>query len=165
PDPNGAGILIYGGDAMRVALKRQDVIKTLVGPNGEEEMRLTRMSGADLRKDPALLGDAIKAQGFFPGPRVVFVEEVTEVAAKAIIRHQMNIPTKHQRLFFGDIELEDGRALAHYNVESETTLCVVLRDPKTDPKTDPQKTRSTPTGKYSYTYPIIFLHLPENIST
>jgi DNA polymerase-3 subunit delta len=85
PDPNGAGILIYGGDAMRVALKRQDVIKTLVGPNGEEEMRLTRMSGADLRKDPALLGDAIKAQGFFPGPRVVFVEEVTDVAAKAII--------------------------------------------------------------------------------
>jgi len=60
----------YGGDAMRVALKRQDVIKALVGPNGEEEMRLTRMTGAELRKDPALLGDAIKAQGFFPGPRV-----------------------------------------------------------------------------------------------
>ncbi len=85
PDPNGAGILIYGGDAMRVALKRQDVIKALVGPNGEEEMRLTRMSGADLRKDPALLGDAIKAQGFFPGPRVAFVEEATEAVAKAII--------------------------------------------------------------------------------
>lgn len=85
PDPNGAGILIYGGDAMRVALKRQDVIKALVGPNGEEEMRLTRMSGADLRKDPALLGDAIKAQGFFPGPRVAFVEDATEAVGKAII--------------------------------------------------------------------------------
>lgn len=85
PDPNGAGILIYGGDAMRVALKRQDVIKALVGPNGEEEMRLTRMSGADVRKDPALLGDAIKAQGFFPGPRVAFVEDATEAVAKAII--------------------------------------------------------------------------------
>jgi len=68
PDPNGAGILIYGGDTMRVALKRQEVIKALVGPNGEEEMRLTRMTGAELRKDPALLGDAIKAQGFFPAP-------------------------------------------------------------------------------------------------
>lgn len=85
PDPNGAGILIYGGDAMRVALKRQNVIKALVGPSGEEEMRLTRMTGAELRKDPALLGDAIKAQGFFPGPRVAFVEEAGDSITKAII--------------------------------------------------------------------------------
>ncbi|MCF2906226.1 DNA polymerase III subunit delta [Octadecabacter sp. CECT 8868] len=84
PDPEGAGLLIYGGDAMRVALKRQDVIKALVGENGEEEMRLTRMSGADLRKDPALLGDAIKSQGFFPGHRVAFVEDATDTVAKAI---------------------------------------------------------------------------------
>ncbi|WP_281980898.1 DNA polymerase III subunit delta [Thalassorhabdomicrobium marinisediminis] len=85
PDPKGAGVLIYGGDAMRVALRRQDVIKALVGPNGEDEMRLTRIAGADLRKDPAILGDAIKAQGFFPGPRVAFVEDATEAVAKAII--------------------------------------------------------------------------------
>lgn len=84
PDPQGAGLLIFGADAMRVAIKRQDVIKALVGPNGEEEMRLTRMSAADLRKDPALLGDAIKAQGFFPGHRVAFVEEATDTVAKAI---------------------------------------------------------------------------------
>ena len=84
PNPKGAGILIYGGDAMRVALKRQDVIKALVGPNGEEEMRLTRMTGAELRKDPALLGDAIKAQGFFPGPRVAFIEEAGDSVAKAL---------------------------------------------------------------------------------
>lgn len=85
PDPAGAGILIYGGDAMRVALKRQDVIKALVGPDGEEEMRLTRLSGADVRKEPALLGDAIKAQGFFPGPRVAFVEDATDAVTKAIL--------------------------------------------------------------------------------
>lgn len=84
PDPTGAGLLIYGGDAMRVALKRQDVIKALVGPNGEEEMRLTRMTGAELRKDPAMLGDAIKAQGFFPGHRIAFVEDATDAVAKAI---------------------------------------------------------------------------------
>ncbi|AKS47574.1 DNA polymerase III, delta subunit [Octadecabacter temperatus] len=84
PNPKGAGILIYGGDAMRVALKRQDVIKALVGPNGEEEMRLTRMTGAELRKDPALLGDAIKAQGFFPGPRVAFIEEAGDSVTKAL---------------------------------------------------------------------------------
>jgi len=78
PDPSRTGILIYGADAMRVATRRKEVIDALVGPQGEEEMRLTRMSGAELRKDSAMLLDAIKAQGFFPGPRVVFVEEATD---------------------------------------------------------------------------------------
>ena len=78
PDPAKAGLLIYGSDAMRVALRRQEVILALVGKEGEAEMRLTRMSGSDLRKDPARLIDAMKAQGFFPGPRVVFVEEATD---------------------------------------------------------------------------------------
>jgi DNA polymerase-3 subunit delta len=78
PDPARAGLLIFGADAMRVALKRQDAIAALVGPEGEAEMRLTRMSGADLRKDASLLLDAIKAVGFFPGPRVAFVEDATD---------------------------------------------------------------------------------------
>ncbi|ETX15412.1 DNA polymerase III subunit delta [Roseivivax halodurans JCM 10272] len=84
PDPEKAGLLIYGEDAMRVALRRQEVIAALIGPAGEEEMRLTRLSGGDLRKEPALLMDAIKAQGFFPGPRVAFVEEATDSAFPAI---------------------------------------------------------------------------------
>ena len=84
PDASHAAILIFGADPMRVAEKRQQVILNLVGPNGEEEMRLTRINGADLRKDPALLGDAIKAQGFFPGHRVAFVEEATDGLAKII---------------------------------------------------------------------------------
>ena len=78
PDPKRAGVLIYGADAMRVAERRQQVILGLVGPEGEAEMRLTRIAAADLRKDPALLDDAIKAQGFFPGPRVAFAEEATD---------------------------------------------------------------------------------------
>ncbi|OUD09558.1 DNA polymerase III subunit delta [Marivivens niveibacter] len=78
PDPHKAGLLIFGADAMRVALRRKEVIDALVGPQGEEEMRLTRMSGGELRKDGALLNDAIKAQGFFPGPRVAFVEDATD---------------------------------------------------------------------------------------
>ncbi|MEJ6403128.1 DNA polymerase III subunit delta [Yoonia sp. 2307UL14-13] len=82
PDPAHAGILIFGADPMRVATKRQEVIAALVGPTGEEEMRLTRINGADLRKDPALLDDAIKAHGFFPGHRVAFVEEATDTLAK-----------------------------------------------------------------------------------
>lgn len=85
PDPNRAGLLIYGNDAMRVALRRQEVIAALIGPNGDEEMRLTRMQAGELRKDPAALLDAVKAVSFFPGPRVAFVEDATEAAAAPIL--------------------------------------------------------------------------------
>lgn len=84
PDPSHTAILIYGADSMRVATARQTVIAALVGKSGEEEMRLTRMPATDLRKDPALLDDAIKAQGFFPGHRVAFVEDATETTAKLL---------------------------------------------------------------------------------
>lgn len=85
PEPDRTGLLIYGPDTMRVALKRQEVIAALIGPQGEEEMRLTRIPGTDLRKDPAQLVDAIKSVSFFPGPRVAFVEDATETAAPAIL--------------------------------------------------------------------------------
>ncbi|MGZ2255864.1 DNA polymerase III subunit delta [Roseobacter sp. A03A-229] len=85
PDETKTGLLIYGADGMRVALKRQQMLNALLGDGAEEEMRLSRMSGADIRKDPALLLDAIKAVGFFPGPRAVFVEEVNDTAAPAIL--------------------------------------------------------------------------------
>ena len=52
---------------MRVAIRRQELLEALLGDNAEEEMRLTRMSGSDLRSDPALLLDGLKANGFFPG--------------------------------------------------------------------------------------------------
>ena len=84
PDTTKAGTLIYGADAMRVALKRQQLITALVGPEGEAEMRLTRMSGAELRKEPSMLIDAVKAVGFFPGYRAVFLEEATETNAKTV---------------------------------------------------------------------------------
>jgi DNA polymerase III subunit delta len=84
PDPARAGLLIFGADAMRVALKRQEAIAALIGPEGEGEMRLTRMSGADLRKDGSLLLDAIKAVGFFPGPRVAFLEDATDGLAETV---------------------------------------------------------------------------------
>ncbi len=84
PEAQRTGVLLFGTDTMRVALKRQELIAALIGPNGDDEMRLTRIPAADLRKDPALLTDAIKAQGFFPGPRVAFVEDVTDTLAKVI---------------------------------------------------------------------------------
>lgn len=84
PDPKRMGLLIFGADPMRVALKRQEVIANLIGPQGDDEMRLTRIPASDLRKDPAMLTDAIKAQGFFPGPRAAFVEDANETVTKII---------------------------------------------------------------------------------
>ncbi len=85
PDPEAAGLLIYGPDAMRIALKRQEVIRALIGPQGDEEMRLTRIPAGELRREPALALDGIKAVSFFPGPRAVFIEDATETAAPAIL--------------------------------------------------------------------------------
>ncbi len=47
-------------------------------------MRLTRGSAGDLRRDPALLADATRAQGFFPGQRVAFVEDAGDGATAMI---------------------------------------------------------------------------------
>ena len=85
PEPGRTGLLIYGTDAMRVALKRQEVIAALIGPKGEEEMRLTRLPAADVRRDPASLTDAVKAVGFFPGPRAVLVEDANDSHTDAIL--------------------------------------------------------------------------------
>lgn len=84
PDPTRPGLLIFGTDAMRVALKRQDAILALVGPDAEAEMRLSRIAAGDLRRDGSLLADAIKEVGFFPGPRVAFAEDATDGLAPAI---------------------------------------------------------------------------------
>jgi DNA polymerase-3 subunit delta len=82
PDASIAAVLIFGADAMRVALKRQEAIAAILGPMGE--MRLTRLPGSDLRKSAAPLLDACREIGFFAGPRVVFVEDATDGTADSI---------------------------------------------------------------------------------
>ncbi|MBW7920492.1 MAG: DNA polymerase III subunit delta [Rubellimicrobium sp.] len=84
PDPAMAGVLISGEDAMRVADARIAVAAAITGPGADEEMRLTRIAGADLRKDPAALIDAARATGFFPGPRAVVVEDAGDALAPVI---------------------------------------------------------------------------------
>lgn len=85
PDPARAGILLHGPDAMLVALLRQEMIAALIGPDGEAEMRLERLAAADLRRDPAAIGDAMRARGFFAGPRVVLIEGATDAVAAPIL--------------------------------------------------------------------------------
>lgn len=84
PDPSRPALLLYGQDPMRVALKRAEAVRALAGDKADEEMRLTRLAGGALRKDPAQLLDAIKEVGFFPGPRVVLVEDAPDTAADAV---------------------------------------------------------------------------------
>jgi DNA polymerase III subunit delta len=84
PDPGRAGLLIFGADAMRVALKRAQAIAALIGPDGAAEMRLTRIAAGDLRKDPARLGDSLREVGFFSGPRAVFVEDASDGLAEGM---------------------------------------------------------------------------------
>jgi DNA polymerase III subunit delta len=84
PDPRVPGVLIWGADPMRVAERRQALVRALIGPDGEDEMRLTRFPAADLRRDPAAALDALKAQGFFPGRRAVLVEDAADAAAPAL---------------------------------------------------------------------------------
>jgi DNA polymerase-3 subunit delta len=84
PDPATGGALLYGPDPMRTALKRQALVAALIGPEGPAEMRLTRIAAAELRRDPAALLDALKAAGFFPGPRVVLVEDAGDAQAAPI---------------------------------------------------------------------------------
>ncbi len=84
PQKGRAGLLIYGPDSMRVALRRQEILRALVGKTADEEMRLTRLAASDLRKHPARLSDALKARGFFPGPRAVFVEGAADGLTKTI---------------------------------------------------------------------------------
>jgi len=84
PDPAVAGVLLYGVDAMRVALKRAALVEALTGPQGAAEMRLERMTGADLRREPSAVVDALKATGFFAGRRAVLVEETGDAAAPTL---------------------------------------------------------------------------------
>lgn len=85
PDPAVPAVLIHGEDPMQVADRRRQLALALVGPEGEAEMRLTRIAAAELRKDGAALDEAMRAQGFFPGPRAAIVDEATDGLSAVIL--------------------------------------------------------------------------------
>ncbi len=84
PDPGVPGLLLFGADVMRVALRREEVTKALLGPDAEAEMRLTRLAPTDLREDPTRLVDEVKATGFFPGARCVLFEGAADAQTPRI---------------------------------------------------------------------------------
>lgn len=78
PDPSRPGVLIYGEDAVKVSETRIAVVSALTGPDAADEMRLARISAADLRRDPGWLPTAVRAVSFFPGQRAVIVDDATD---------------------------------------------------------------------------------------
>lgn len=84
PDPDRPGMLLSGADGARVAMRRAEVAAALAGPEAEAEMRLVRMQASEVRQDGAALADALRARGFFPGPRVVVLEDATDGMADTI---------------------------------------------------------------------------------
>ena len=86
PPKRITGVLIYGSDTMRVSNKRHQLIKSLLGPKADEEMRLARISRENLKKNPEQAIDLCKAQGFFPGERALLIEEANETIAEIIIK-------------------------------------------------------------------------------
>ena len=86
PPKGTKGVLIYGNDPMRVSDKRQQLIKSLLGPKADEEMRLARISRENLKKAPEEAIDLCKAQGFFPGARALLIEEANETITDTIVK-------------------------------------------------------------------------------
>jgi DNA polymerase-3 subunit delta len=85
PDQGLKAALLYGPDAATVATARRELVAALAEG---DDLRITRLDGPAVRRDPASLDTAIRARGFFPGRRVVVVEtardELTEIVKDAL---------------------------------------------------------------------------------
>lgn len=81
PDLALTGALIYGPDSGLVALKRRALVAAIAEG---DDMRLTRIEPAEAQKDPAEIDSALRAQGFFPGRRVVLIEGAKDGLAKPL---------------------------------------------------------------------------------
>ena len=132
PDPTHAGLLIWGADAMRVALCRQEAVAAIVGVQGEAEMRLDRLAASDLRRDGAALGDALRAQGFFPGPRVVLVEDAGDGLAETMAAALADWRPGDARLVATAGELTAKSALRAVFEGHRAAVCIGLYDDPPD---------------------------------
>lgn len=86
PAPRPA-ILLHGPEAAAVDFARKTLVEKLLSGGGTapDDMALERLAPQELRKEPALLVDQMRARGFFDsgGPRVVLIEGAGDGAATA----------------------------------------------------------------------------------
>lgn len=66
-----------------VAARRRDLVAAILGPE-RDDLRVTQLAAADIRKDAALLDTELKARGFFPGRRIVVVDGGTDGLTKTV---------------------------------------------------------------------------------
>lgn len=77
------GALIYGPDAGMIAARRRDLVSAIMGAD-TDDMRLTSIPAAEARKSGAIIDEALRARGFFPGRRIVVIEGGTDGLAKPL---------------------------------------------------------------------------------
>jgi len=83
PAPGCIGALLTGADAGLVAARRRELIAAIM--RGEiDDLRLTRLEATEARRDPAIVDEALRARGFFPGRRVVLIENGTDGLASGL---------------------------------------------------------------------------------
>lgn len=83
PDLSLVGVLLHGPDSGLIAAKRRQIVA--VAMDGTvDDLRLTDIAAADARKDAALIDEALRARGFFPGRRIVTIQGGTDGLAKPL---------------------------------------------------------------------------------
>ncbi len=83
PNPAVAGVLLHGPDEGLVAIRRRELVAAVLGAEAEP-LRLSRLEGAAVRRDPASLDEALRSRGFFTGRAVVLVESATDALAPTL---------------------------------------------------------------------------------
>lgn len=83
PDLSLIGVLLHGNDPGLIAAKRRQLVSAAMD-GSVDDLRLTDLNVADARKDAALIDEALRARGFFPGRRIVTVLGGTDGLAKPL---------------------------------------------------------------------------------
>ncbi len=73
--------LLFGPDAALVSTCRRRLVAVL---SGGDDLRLTVLDARDVARDPAAVDAALRTRGFFPGRRVVLIENAGEGIAGAL---------------------------------------------------------------------------------